>query len=33
MGYTAVLSPALAVWIPPGFFLIIALFLLKIAPK
>jgi lipopolysaccharide export system permease protein len=33
MGFTAVLSPNLAVWIPPAFFLIVALFLLKTAPK
>jgi lipopolysaccharide export system permease protein len=33
MGFTGVLAPALAVWIPPAFFLIIALYLLKTAPK
>ena len=33
MGFTAVISPVLAVWIPPAFFLVIALFLLKTAPK
>ncbi|MES2725738.1 MAG: LptF/LptG family permease [Bacteroidota bacterium] len=33
MGFTAVLPPTLAVWIPPAFFLIVALFLLKTAPK
>lgn len=33
MGFTGVLAPYLAVWIPPVFFLIVALYLLKTAPK
>lgn len=33
MGFSGVLSPILAVWIPPAIYLIIALFLLKNAPK